>query len=99
MRIRIQNTAKDIGTKLIFDIIFALLESDPCGSGSKTPLKASVLDPGSALVPDTYAQCTHQFLTRMLSSAPVSVPDAFAQRSHQFLMRMLSACISSFPAC
>ncbi len=51
-----------------------------------------------ALVPDAYAQCTHQFLTRMLSarisswrvcSAYASVPDAHAQCMHQFLTRML----------
>jgi hypothetical protein len=51
-----------------------------------------------ALVPDAYAQCTHQFLTRMLSirisswracSACASVPDAHAQGTHQFLTRML----------
>ncbi len=51
-----------------------------------------------ALVPDAYAQCTHQFLTRMLSvrisswlacSACASVPDAHAQCTHQFITRML----------
>ncbi len=44
-------------------------------------------------VPDAYAQCTHQFLTHMLTYA--SVPDAHAQCTHQFLTRMLSACISA----
>jgi hypothetical protein len=50
------------------------------------------------LVPYAYAQCTHQFLTRMLSllisswracSVHTSVPDVHAQCMHQFLMRML----------
>ncbi len=45
-----------------------------------------------ALVPDAYAQCTHQFLTRMLSarisswracSACAWVPDPYAQRAHK----------------
>ncbi len=49
-----------------------------------------------ALVPDAYAQCTHQFLTRMLSarisswrlcSAYASVPDAHAQCTQQLLKR------------
>ncbi len=43
------------------------------------------------LVPDAYAQCTHQFLTRMLTcSVHASVPDAHAQRARKFLMRMIS---------
>ncbi len=51
-----------------------------------------------ALVPDVYAQCTHQFLTSMLSmrisswracSVHASVPDAYAQCTPQFLTRML----------
>ncbi len=51
-----------------------------------------------ALVHDAYAQCTHQFLTRMLRirisswracSVHASVPDAHAQCMHQFLTRML----------
>jgi hypothetical protein len=50
-----------------------------------------------AFVPDAYAQCTHQFLTHMLTYA--SVPDAHAQCTHQFLMRMLSTYISSLHAC
>ncbi len=52
-----------------------------------------------ASVPDAYAQCTHQFLTPMLSvrisswrpcSVHASVPDAHAQGAHQFLTRLLS---------
>ncbi len=48
-------------------------------------------------VPDAYAQCTHQFLMRMLCerisfltrmSVHASVPDAYAQCTHQFLTRM-----------
>jgi hypothetical protein len=42
------------------------------------------------LVPDAYAQCTHHFLTHMLSA---SVPDVHAKRAHEFLTRMLSLCI------
>ncbi len=50
------------------------------------------------LVANTYALCTHQFLTRMLSvrisswracSVQASAPDAHAQCMHQFLTRML----------
>ncbi len=62
---------------------------------------------GYASIPDTYAQGTHQFLTRMLrvrisswrvcSVNPVPVPDP-AQRTHQFLARMLSVHIRSWHA-
>ncbi len=60
-----------------------------------------------ASVPDTYAQCTHQFLTRTLSarirswharSVHLSVPDTHAQCTHPFLTRTHSALISSLRA-
>jgi hypothetical protein len=62
----------------------------------------------SVHVPDTYAHCKHQFLTRMLIShfsswhiclAHVSVPDAHAQGTHQFLTCKLRVCISSWCVC
>ncbi len=51
-----------------------------------------------APVPNSYDQCTHQFLTRMISarisswrvcSAYATAPDAHAQCTHQFLIQML----------
>ncbi len=43
-----------------------------------------------SLVPDAYAHCTHQILTRMLSAGI-----RFAECTLQFLMLLLSARISS----
>ncbi len=60
--------------------------------------EGTVLSTRITVVPDAYAQCTHQFLTHMRSirisswricSAHASVPDVYAQRMHQFLTRML----------
>ncbi len=52
-----------------------------------------------ALVPDVYAQCTHQFLTwyaqaDLVCSGNALVPNVYAQCTHQFLISMLSARIT-----
>ncbi len=68
----------------------------------------SYVRPVHALALNAYAQCTHQFLTRMLSARTSSwqicsvhapVLDTNAQCTPKFLTHMLSACISSWYIC
>ncbi len=88
---------------LIFAIVILHQTTDPYREQCQRAYDQHVLKglrSVHALVPDTYAQYTHQFLTRMLSacisswhicSVHTPVPDANAQSTHQFLTRMLSA--------